>query len=201
MKRSLFALAPMALLLTTACGGPSYVRGSENPELDEYAMSTGLDKRDLESLFKQNVKSLMKSGAMNRWKDASRSGKEPTVAIFPMKNETSEHIDSQLDALLSDFETELVNSGYVTVISHERQRQLVKELKMQTSAAFDPDKAAQLGKQLGAQYFVTGKVYDSAEKSGSERRVQYFLFMQAVDVETGAIRWQNKATLTKGLVK
>ncbi len=187
-------------LALAGCGGPAYVRGSENPELDEYAMSTGLDKKDLQKLFAQNSKSLLASGAMKRWKDASRDGKEPTVAIFPIKNETSEHIDSQLQALLSDFETELVNSGYVTVISYERQKQLVRELKIQQSAAFDPDKAAQLGKQLGAQYFVTGKVYDSAEKSGSERRVQYFLFMQAVDVETGALRWQNKAELTKGLI-
>ncbi len=183
----------------TGCG-PSYVRGTDNPELDEYAMSTGLDKKDLERLFAQNVESMMKSGAMQRWKDASSAGKEPTVAIFPIKNETSEHIDSQLQSLLSEFETALVNSGYVTVISYERQRELVDELKTQQSAAFDPEKAAQLGKQLGAQYFITGKVYDSAEKTGGERRVQYFLFMQAVDVETGAIRWQNKAELTKGLV-
>ena len=200
--RRLVCIAFVAGLFAAGCGGgPSYVRGSDMPELDEYAMSTGLDKKDLEKLFDDNAKNLLNSGAMNRWKDASREGKEPTVAIFRVKNETSEHIDSQLDALLSKFETQLVNSGYVTVISHERQKQLVDELKMQQSAAFDPDKAAQLGRQLGAQYFVTGKVYDSAEKSGSERRVQYFLFMQAVDVETGAIRWQNESNLTKGLVK
>lgn len=190
----------LAGFLLSACGGPAYVRGSENPELDEYAMSTGLDKRDLERLFDENVKSLLASGAMRRWKDAAAEGKEATVAIFPVKNETSEHVDSQLQALLSKFETKLVNSGYVTVISRERQEQLIRELKLQQGAAFDPDQAAQLGKQLGAQYYVTGKVYDSAEKSGSERRVQYFLFMQAIDVETGAIRWQNEANLTKGLV-
>ena len=194
-------VAITAGLALSACGGgPAFVRGSEDPELDEYAMSTGLDKRDLEKLFDENAKSLLDSGAMRRWKDQAQGGKEPTVAIFPVVNETSEHIDSQLQALLSKFETQLVNSGYVTVISHERQRMLVDELAKQQSAAFDPDKAAQLGKQLGAQYFVTGKVYDSAEKSGDERRVQYFLFMQAVDVETGAIRWQNEANLTKGLV-
>lgn len=202
MRRGLASTLILATgLLTSACGGgPAYVRGSDAPELDNYAMSTGLDKRDLEKLFDENAKSLMNSGAMRRWKDASRDGKEPTVAIFPVKNETSEHIDSQLQALLSKFETQLVNSGYVTVISRERQEQLIRELRLQQSAAFDPDKAAQLGKQLGAQYFVTGKVYDSSEQSGSERRTQYFLFMQAIDVETGAIRWQNEANLTKGLI-
>ncbi|MCA9544372.1 MAG: penicillin-binding protein activator LpoB, partial [Myxococcales bacterium] len=143
MRRGLASTLILATgLLTTACGGgPAYVRGSEAPELDNYAMSTGLDKRDLEKLFDENAKSLMESGAMRRWKDASRDGKEPTVAIFPVKNETSEHIDSQLQALLSKFETQLVNSGYVTVISRERQEQLIRELRLQQSAAFDPDKA------------------------------------------------------------
>ena len=192
----------LALFLSAAfllaCGGPGYVRGSENPELDKYAMSTGLDKKDLESLFTQNSKSLMSSGAMKRWRRMSQNGKEATVAIFPIANKTSEHIDSQLQALLSDFETTLVNSGEVSVISHENQdKMLIQEIKRQQSRVFDRDKAAQFAKQLGVKYFVTGKVHDSAEKAGSERRVQYFLFMQAIEVETGVVRWQNKATLTK----
>lgn len=196
---ALFTLLVSSALVLSACG-PSYVRGSEMPELDEYAMSTGFDKRDLETLFNKNQKSLMASGAMRRWKDAARSGKEQQVAIFPVKNETSEHIDSELAALLSKFETTLVNSGEVTVISRERQKDMIEELRMQQGAAFDPDKAAQLGRQLGAQYFITGKIYSSSEKSSDERRVQYFLFMQAIEIETGAVRWQNEANLTKGLV-
>ena len=196
---------PLLLLCTHlalgACGGPAYVRGSDNPDLDKAVMSTGLDKMDLEQLFKDNIKSLLTSAAMTRWKDSAKEGKEQTVAIFQVKNETSEHIDDQLNALLSDFETELVNNGSVTVISHERQMQLVEELKLQQSAVFDADKAAQLGRQLGAQYFVTGKMSASDEKTDGERRVQYMLYMQVIEVDTGAIRWQNKATLTKGLIK
>lgn len=188
------------LLALTACGGPAFVRGDEVPELDEYAMSTGLDKKDLEKLFKENADSLMKGGAMHRWKNAARDGNEAKIAIFPIKNETSEHVDSQLQALLSKFETTLVNSGHVTVISREMQNTLIAELRKQQGAAFNPDNSAQLGKQLGAQYFITGKVFDSAEKSGDERRAQYFLFMQAVEVETGVVRWQNEANLTKGLI-
>lgn len=197
---SLLSIAAVTIGLTACSGSPAYVRGSDAPEIDEYAMSTGLDKKDLENLFSQNSKSLLGSGAMRRWQEASREGDEPRIAIFPVRNETSEHVDSQLQALLSKFETDLVNSGYVTVVSYENQRALVEEIKKQQSAAFDPGKAAQLGRQLGVQYFITGKVYDSAEKSGEERRVQYFLFMQAIEVETGAIRWQNEANLTKGLI-
>ncbi len=206
MKHAITWILSAALVSSVmACSGkPAFVRGSDNPDLDNYAMSTGLDKVDLEKLFNQNASSLLgpESGVMRRWKNNSLGGNEARVAIFPVKNETSEHVDSQLQALLSKFETKLINSGYVTVVSYENQKKLlVEEIKTQQSAAFDPDKAAQLGKQLGANYFITGKIYDSAEKSGSERRVQYFLFMQAIEVETGAIRWQNEANLTKGLIK
>ena len=192
-------LAIVAPMLACA-GGPSYVRGSEMKELDEYAMSTGLDRKDLETLFDDNWKSLQESGLLGEWKAAKAGGNKLAVAVFPFANETSEHIDSQLDALLAKVETRLINSRSATVIDRERQKQLVEELRVQSSAAFDPAKSGQLGRQIGAQYFITGKVYDSAERTGDERRVQYFLFMKVVSVETATVEWQNEAALTKGLV-
>ena len=196
--------ASLTLSVMACSGKPAYVRGSDNPDLDSYAMSTGLDKVDLEKLFDQNAAGLLgpESGVKKRWQKRFDADNEARVAIFPVTNETSEHVDSQLQALLSKFETKLVNAGMVTVISREKQKTiLIEELKEQRSAVYNPDKAAQFGKLLGVDYYVTGKLYNSAEKSGSERRVQYFLFMQAIEVETGAIRWQNEANLTKGLIK
>ena len=200
-KRLITTFITLLCLALVACTGrPAVVRGSDNPDLDNFAMSTGLDKKDLEGLFDQNAKSLQESGAMRKWKALSLNDKEASVAIFPVKNQTTEHIDDQLSTLLSKFETKLVNSGYVRVVSLEAQKDLIEEMKKQQSAAFDPDKAAQLGRQLGVKYFITGKIYTTDEKSGSERRVQYFLFMRVLEVETGAIRWQNEANLTKGLI-
>ncbi len=195
-----FLTAVVLSVFSVSCAGPTYVRGSEMKELDSYAMSTGLDKKDLETLFDKNWKSLTEGGLYGQWRTGAEAGKVPAVAVFPFANETSEHVDSQLDALLSKIETRLVNSGFVSVVSREMQKQLVEELRTQSSAAFDQSKAASLGRQVGAKFFITGKVYDSSEKTGGEKRVQYLMFMQVVDVETGGIRWQNEADLTKGLV-
>jgi penicillin-binding protein activator len=183
-------------LLAVACGGPNYVRDTDVKNLDEYAMSTGLDRRDVDRLYDENVRSMMESAVVGQWKKDT-----PVVAIFPISNETSEHVGPQLDALLSKLETQLVNGGFAQVVSRERQKQLIGEVEAQRGGAFDPSSAATYGKQLGARYFVTGKLHDSAERTEGERRVQYFLFMQVVDVETGVIRWQNEAKLSKGLVK
>ncbi|MGQ0645784.1 MAG: penicillin-binding protein activator LpoB [Elusimicrobiota bacterium] len=195
-----FFLSLLAGSILAGCG-PKYVRQSDVPDIDEAAMSTRLDRKDLDQLFQANIENLLGSPQMAAWQKMTAEGKKPVVAIFPIKNDTSEHIDTQLSALLSKMETRLVSTGAVSVVSHERQRQLAEEMRVQESAVFDPAQAARMGRMLGAKFFVTGKIYDNTEMSKKRRRVQYFLFMQAVETETSLVGWQNEAELTKGLVK
>jgi len=176
--------------------GATYVRGSEVPGLDHAPMGTGMDRHDIAQALHQNLKSLMSSPVAAMW-DQTRS--MPTLAISPIHNETSEHIDSQLGALLSDAETFLVNSGLVKVVSVERQGQMMNELDKQHGGGFDP-RYIERSRQLGAKYFLTGKVFSSDERTSDARRVQYFMFMQLVEVGTSAVVWQNKTQFTKALV-
>ncbi|MBN2528145.1 MAG: penicillin-binding protein activator LpoB [Deltaproteobacteria bacterium] len=197
MRRATVVLLVLIGTFLTGCGA-NYVRGDEVEGLDDLAMSTGLDKKDLEKLFDQNIDALMTSAVVAKWKEAENP---PLVSIFPIANETSEHIRDSLDALLSKMETKLVNSGVVLMIDHDQQDALIAEIRKQQGGEFDQSKSAEIGRQLGAKFFITGKVHSSSEKVDGEKRVQYFLFMKVVDIETGAIRWQNEANLTKGLVK
>lgn len=189
------------IVFISACGQPQYVRDTEAPEVDDYALSLRFDKRDLERLYDENADRLLRSKIANAWERQSRSGPQPTVAVFPMRNETSEHIDQSLDTLLSKIETDLVNGVDVAVVSHENQPDLIAEVKRQQSDAYDPVRLARYGKQLGAQYFVTGKVYDVAEYAGDERRVQYFMFIQVLNVETSQIEFQSESNLTKAFMR
>lgn len=192
--------AAVAVLLATlastsvACG-PTYARGTEEPGLDDPAMSTGLDKRDLEQLLHENLKSLMASPVAQSW----QNGSHPTLAIYPLANETSEHVDSQLQALLSDVETYMVSTNMVTMVSVERQRQMIAEIEKQHGGGFDPNHIVEYNKQLGTKYYITGKVFSADERTEDGRRVQYFMFMQLIDVATSGIVWQNKAAITKAM--
>jgi len=176
--------------------GPRAVRGDDVQGLDTDAMGTGLDKRDLQKLKTENMNALDGSAVVRRWE----SENQPQLAVLPFRNETSEHIESALDALISDIETDLINAGHVTVISLENQASMMAEIKRQQGEGFDQGKAAAVGKQLGVKYIITGKVFTTDEKFKDERRVQYYLFMQVLDVETGQILFQNKASLTKAMI-
>jgi hypothetical protein len=74
------------------------------------------------------------------------------------------------------------------------------EIRRQSAGGFNAADMARWGKQIGARYIVTGKVFATDERENDERRVQYFLFMQVLSVETGEILFQNKTSLTKAIL-
>jgi hypothetical protein len=200
---SLLALLALSAPLTTVTAGckPKAVRGgpgTENPNLDQGAMSTTLDRRDLQELMRMNMDKLMASP----WWGQVSQAPGTIVAIWPIKNETSEHIDDQLNTLLGDMETELVNSGVVSVVSRERQAEMANEVAVQQNRSiYDPNFANQISRQLGAKYYITGKVGTVDEYFNKERRVQYTLFMQVIEVETSLVRFQNKSERSKAIVR
>jgi len=179
------------------CAGPRAVRGQDTPGLDEAAMSTSLDRKDLEKALKINMEAMRTSRLMARW----QAEQDPTVGVLPLRNETSEHIDSALNALMTEIESQLVNFAPVRVISLEDQPALIEEIRVQQqSGAYDQARVAAWGKQIGVRYIVSGKVFATDERTESARRVQYYLFIRTVDVETGEILFQNQAPITKAII-
>ena len=193
------AAAALACAAAACSSGPRAVRGSDEPGLDYAAMITGLDRRDLQQMLNENMQIMRNSPVVQRWMQEDR----PPVAVLPIQNETTEHIESALNALLSDVETQLINWGAVRVISLANQQQMLDEIRRQYDQqnGFDQTKIAHWGKQIGSRYFVTGKVYTTDERVGDQRRVQYYLFMQVLSVETGEILWQNKTSTTKAIIR
>ncbi len=202
MKRVPRAMKMMSLsmlaVFALGCGGPKAVRGTDTPGLDYGAMSTSLDRRDLAKMMRENMEKMKGSRVYQVWASEERPG----VSVLPIQNETSEHIDSALGALISDIETELVNSAPVRVISMESQKQLMEEIQRQhhSQGAFDTAQVASWGKQLGARYVITGKVFTTDERAPNARRVQYYLFIRVVSVETGEVMFQNQAEVTKAII-
>jgi uncharacterized protein (TIGR02722 family) len=194
---SLRFIAALALpLLIGACGGKEVVRGSNDPSIDAHALSTGLDKDDFQRACRDTLNKLRSSPVMNEWRTANP---QPIVAVFPFQNSTSEHIDSALDTILSETEQWLLDAQTVRMVARDRQAQMIREVEGQQHAVFNPAHAAKYGKQLGAKYFITGKVSGADERNPDMRRVQYFLYMQVIDVETSEIRFQGKSEITKAI--
>jgi uncharacterized protein (TIGR02722 family) len=191
------ATLSLVLLAATSSGcGQEVVRGANDPSIDAKAMSTGLDKEDIQRALHETLNNLRIAPVMNEWRAQQPA---PNVAMFPIQNSTSEHIDSMLEAMAGEAETWLVESGVVQVISRERQVQMIREVEGQQNAVFNPANTAKYGRQLGAKYVITGKISGNDERTEDMRRVQYFLFLQVIEVETSVIKWQRKTYITKAV--
>jgi len=184
---ALLACAPQAMR-----GG----EGTENPDLDRQALSVKLDREDINFLVADYLKHLEDS---RFWRETVEQGDRPLVAVWPITNQTSQHIDDQMATLLSSIETALVNTGDVRVVDRARQQDLINEIGMQHGAAYNPSSARRLGEQLGVQFFFTGRISSVDERLSGMRRVQYSLFLQVIDIQTGIIEFQNEVTRSKAV--
>lgn len=193
---SRFVVPVLALALASFGCGKEVVRGSDDPSVDAKALSTSLDKEDMKRSLRDTLNRLRTSPLMNEWRTTNP---QAIVTIFPFQNSTTEHIEPQLDTILNEAENWLLESNVVRVISRARQTQMIREVEGQHTAAFNPAHAAQYGKQLGAKYYITGKVSGNDERNEDMRRVQYFLYLQVIDVETSEIRFSAKSEITKAI--
>jgi PBP1b-binding outer membrane lipoprotein LpoB len=194
------ALAVIALVSFVPGCAPQASRGgagTARPEMDEPAMGVGLDREDINYLVAENLAHLE---ASKFWMGEVVPAKPPPiVAIWPIENRTTQHIEDQLVTILSSIETTFVNSGEVRVVARNEQENLADEIRRQGGSMFDPRTAQRAGRQLGAQYFVTGRITGVDEKLSGVRRLQYSLFLQMLEVETGQVRWQHEVTRSKQL--
>lgn len=195
----LVSAAAAAAALSSGCANREYVRGSEDPSVDRAAMSTGLDRDDIERSLRTLLNQLRGAAIMTEWRTQAAQGDRQTIAVTPFINETDEHIDPQLDAMLSDTESWMVSSQIARVVSQERQAEMIRQVEGAERPVFDPRHIPQYGKQFGVKFFITGKVAAADERTADARRVQYFIFMQVIDAETSEIRWQQKAYVTKAI--
>jgi PBP1b-binding outer membrane lipoprotein LpoB len=193
------ALAAIAGLTLAGCTATA-IRGGEgtaNPDLDRPAMSVTLDRDDITYLVSDYLARLEASPF---WQQTIKGAPAtPVVAIWPIQNATTQHLDDQMLTLLSSIETALVNTNAVLVVDRSRQADLALEIGIQQGAVYDQRSAQMLGRQLGAQYFFTGKITSVDERLNNQRRVQYTLFLQVIEIETGVIRFQNEVARSKAL--
>ncbi len=194
----LSTLVLLVLLVGPGCA-PQVMRGgegTENPELGRAALSIKLDREDINYLVADYLKALQASAF---WRRVQTQRTRPLMAIWPIQNDTSQHIDDELFTLLSSIETSLVNTGDVRVVDRSAQEALIREIGIQHGAAYDPATAQRMGRQLGVQYFVTGKITSIDERLNNQKRVGYSLFLQIIEVETGLIEFQHEVVRYKAI--
>ncbi|MEM7376979.1 MAG: penicillin-binding protein activator LpoB [Pseudomonadota bacterium] len=186
LKRTATALLAVTVVSLAGCAATTR---SIDPTSDiqydaQYSFS------DKNAIVKDLTDSLLSRAAYS-------GGDAPVLVVYDVANETSEHISTA--GITDDIRLALLQSGRYRFISREQRANLKAELAEQGATA---ERAAS-ARKLGADLVLAGSLRSIEKKQPKQWRlnrkklVYYSLNLELTDIQTGEIRWADKAELAR----
>lgn len=183
----LVVLLGMVGLMTACASGPTVSYG------DARAVDTinaDFGSTDLQIIAESMTRSLLQSKAISGSREA------PLVTVAPVKNKTTEYIDTRL--ITTKIETQLLKSGQVRfAVRAADMRGQVGELARQNSGLYAPDSSAKIGQMQGAKYRIEGEISAIEKNNGKIRDKFYNFSLRLINNESGVYEWADEQEIRK----
>jgi penicillin-binding protein activator len=174
-------------LLTLAASSCSHNVEVIDPESGE-TINIEYGFGDLMTIANTMTQSFMASDA---W-----GGDRPRVVFGGVRNRTQQHLDTE--NITDTIRTSLIQSGKFSVLSGDvGLAEIDKETAYQQSGAVDLATAAELGKQLGAEYVLFGAFREIRKQRGDTTAAWYKFTLNAVNTQTRQIVWADEESIAK----
>jgi uncharacterized protein (TIGR02722 family) len=188
--RNLFLPIALVLSICFFCGCSAFRISVENKDpAKTSALSAKYDQEDLITLADQISKAILSHPF------PPNGTKSIILADMGIRNKTKSHIDMQ--ALADTITTKLLNSGKIQLANTGDRDKILREQGFQLTNC-TPDTRSRIGKQLGADFILTGSLTEIEKTSGREVRVSkkrdvyYQLTMKITNLETGLVVLQKQ---------
>jgi uncharacterized protein (TIGR02722 family) len=182
------ALAMM--FLTSSCGPKAFTKG----EYDDPTRVELLDDKFNEADMQQMADTTIKAMVACPW--VANAHKPPVVIVEKVQNRTEEHIDTV--AMTDMIRTALVNTGKMRFINKEERGTLDQEYDYnKEGGAVDPVTAKKRGKQIGADYILSGAIATNVQEVGNTKFIYYKLTMNLTNLETSTIDCTQEKQIRK----
>ncbi len=181
----------MVAALAAVSGGCAAFRAktSDVNVEDRRHMSERYDYSDMRQITEGVAMELIGSPLLNR------EAEPPVMMIAGIENRTSIYVDTKN---LSDRIRNLTfQSGRIRYVNEARRAELMAEQGYQAKNV-TPEQQAQIGRQLGAKYMITGSLAEMKQTSPRQVRVSktrlnyYKLTIEVTDLTTGEIAWMTE---------
>jgi len=181
--KMLFA-AGIALYMS---GCAAFRASTENVSVsEERHFDSRFDATDMRSITGQAVDNFLASEFLARQPD------RPVMMIAGVQNRTNDHIDTK--NITDRIRTMIFRTSKVRFVNEARRADLLEEQGYQ-AANVTPEMQVGIGKQLGAQYMVSGSLTEIKRTSPKQVRVSkqvlrnYKFTIEVTDLESGEIAW------------
>jgi uncharacterized protein (TIGR02722 family) len=125
----------------------------------------------------------------------------PVIVVYGIANRTSEHISTS--AITDDIRQVLLASGKVRFVNKIQRENISRETDYQYSGKVTTETRIKLGRQVGANYMLTGTLRSIEKKQPRQMRLKkkilkyYSLNLELTDLETSLIEWADSAEVIR----
>jgi len=124
-------------------------------------------------------------------------GTPPVVIVGRVRNETMEHIDTEV--FTKEMERAFVNTGKVSVVADSEERRQIREERadQQQFASFETTK--EMAKELGADFMLIGNINSITDEAVDNKTLAIFytVNLEMVNVETNQKVWIGNKKIKK----
>ncbi len=194
MDKILKILAVTAMAAVIAgCGGREVTRTDPDTVTDLSGYWNDTDARMV-------ADSMVAQCLGGRWLDIFATARDsrpatPVIVVGGIYNESSEHINTNL--FMNEIERSLLESGDVQIAAGGSSRQEIRTERYDQSIFASPETAAEFGREIGADYVMTGDIGSIVDEEGDTRSIYYQISLELIDVETALKTWMGSLEIKK----
>jgi penicillin-binding protein activator len=175
----LFVSCAAAMLALASCGPKAFTKG----EYDDPTRVELLDDKFNEADMQQMADTVIK--AMVACDYVGKAPKPPVVIVEKVQNRTEEHIDTV--SMTDKIRTALIKSGKVRFVNKGERGTIDEEYQYHETGAVSGPTAKAKGKQIGADYILSGGLATNVQQVGNDKYIYYKLTMNLTSLETSTI--------------
>jgi len=186
----------MMIAFLGACGGREVTRTDPDTTTDLSGYWNDTDARMVaDSIIEQCLAGnwLWQFDAVNS--ERGQPAVKPTVLVGGVRNQSTEHINT--DIFMSEIERAMLNSGYIQIAAGGQARDEVRGERTDQQIFASPETAAEFGREIGADFVMTGTVNSIIDEEGSTRAVYYQVNLELIDVESALKVWMGSLEIKK----
>lgn len=166
----------------------------------EPAKLTDLDgywnDNDVRMVCENLVRSCVASPLISNYR--SKTGKNPVAIIGSVRNESDEHIDTNI--VSNYFRNAVINSGVIDFVSSSNERGFLRTEREDQQINASPETTKAIRNETGADFMLLGSVRTVVQTLNKQSVRAYFVNLELHDLETNRILWSGEDDSIKKVI-
>jgi len=181
-----------ASLFVFSCGGSKRV--VKRVGVDEQVDISGRwNDNDAAMAAQTLIKDVLSKGWLDDFKD--ENDRKPVLIVGRIRNKTTEHLD--VNVMIKDIEKELINSGRVKFVASKKQREEIRDERLDQQSYAAMETAKELANELGADFVLQGEVSSIVDSFEGKRAVLYKVNLELLNIEDNSKVWIGDKKIKK----